>query len=142
MPSNNGDDELTSVAKRVGDDDPAATLSKELLGEVLEDNLTAEFGNIAGSLAFLRIIIPPVLVDAFLVIDPDEEGQLIVLDVLVIPDIFKGDFSLSDELLTNFKVDFDDWKDLELPLEGPSFIFFEMTLDLCINTLPAKSPRK
>ncbi|RWW35108.1 hypothetical protein GW17_00000088 [Ensete ventricosum] len=116
------------TAEKVDEDDPEATLSKELLGEAIEDDLTEEFGDIAVLLlVFLLILDPLVLMDALLVIDPDKE-RLIALEVLldlVVVVVSEGDLrAVSLELSTNFG--------------EPPFIFLETTADFRVTALPAK----
>lgn len=123
MPSING---LT--AEKVDEEDPEVTLSKELLGEAIEDNLTEEFGDTALLLVFLLILDPLVLMDALLVIDPDRD-RLIALEVLLDLVVSEGDLrAVSLELSTSFGVGFGEREDFIVSQEPP-FIFLETTAD-------------
>lgn len=142
-PSKEGD-KLASIEfatdlnpKIVEEDDPEAKLSNEILGELVEDKLTIEFGEIVGLFLSLRTILAPLgLIGTLLVVDLD--ARLMVLEVLLILVKSREDFSaLSPEWLTKFKEGFRDW--VKLTLEGPALNFFNDVNDFWQTTLPAKA---
>lgn len=135
-PPNDGDEELASVqsadglrAKMVDDDDAEATLSKELLGETFEDELTTDFGESPELfLLLLTIFVPLVLKETLLVIGPDEERSMALLLLILV--ISRGDVrTFSARMLTKFTLVLGDWEDFEVMPQDPAFIFLETTTD-------------